>query len=165
MSGSNFKGTIHLQVLVLPLRWQLLKQVFSFLIVCCNNNISLELQNYHIDNAIRGCMRAEPKQTKFLKSPSPYKGRSDCSHRHHLSIWIQPPWAIGYHSVFNYVQQKVPLSLKQFELCFCPVTYNRKNLDSQREIPGVGTWPAVEYFFPSRVELCAIQKSLWICPG
>ena len=61
--GSIFKWTIHLKVPILPLCWQLLKQVFSFLIVPCNNNISLELQNYHIDNAIRSCMRAKPKQT------------------------------------------------------------------------------------------------------
>lgn len=115
MSGSNFKWTIHLQVLVLPLRWQLLKQVFSFLIVCCNNNISLELQNYHVDNAIRGCMRAKPKQTKFLKSPSPYKGRSDCSHWHHLSIWIQLPWS---HRVFQLCAAKSSFELKAVWVVF-----------------------------------------------
>lgn len=60
ISGLNFKRTIHLKGPIPSQHLKLLKQVFSFLIIHCNNNIKLKLQNYHIQ---RGCMRSQPKHT------------------------------------------------------------------------------------------------------
>lgn len=149
MSGSNFKWAI------LPLCWQLLKQVFSFLIVCCNNNISLELHNYHIHNAIRTCMRTKPKQTKkFLKSRSPNKGKSDCSHWDYLSIWIQPPPSHAYHQVFQLHAAKISFAFKGVWIVF-PSCHLQPKESWLTEILGMGTWSVVEYFSPP--ELSFVQ--------
>ena len=73
ISEPSFKWTVHLKAPVPFQDLQLLKWVFSFLIVHCNNHISLELRNYPIGNPIR--MTATPKQTnKFLKRLSPGAG-------------------------------------------------------------------------------------------
>lgn len=76
---------------------------------------------------------------------------------HRLSILIQPPLSQGTTRLFNDVRQRFPWGLSQSELCFCPITYNRRDLDAPRGISGVGTWPAVEDFPPSRVEMNLVQ--------
>lgn len=55
---------------------------------------------------------------KFFKSLSPNKGRRDCSHWRHLSIWIQPPLSHRYHRVFQLRVAKISFELKAVRVVF-----------------------------------------------
>lgn len=69
---------------------------------------------------------------------------------------MQPPLSQRHHRAFQL--HKTTFSWETSASLSCvSVLSHQKNSDSETEMSGMGAWPAVEYFSPSRVEKSFVQ--------